>query len=283
MRRYLDERKAVIDAALEEVLPLQTVEPRILHEAMRYAVFTGGKRLRPVLCIAACKAVCGSPDSARFPALAVEILHTYTLVHDDLPSMDDDALRRGKPTVHVKFGEANAILTGDALQALAFELLARTPSCTHPHSHCLVMELAHAAGSQGVVGGQVDDLACIGSSDAGAVERIHLRKTAGLFRAALRMGGMAGNADESALDALGTYGTSLGLAFQIADDLLDSGNVGAAGSEAETTCLSVYEPGQARSLALQHIDAALSALDALPGENREPLDAIARYVVDRTC
>jgi len=270
----------VLDTALDEAMPPANTRPNALHEAMRYAVFTGGKRLRPILCLAACKAVSGSTGPACLPALAVELLHTYTLVHDDLPSMDNDTLRRGKPTVHVKFGEANAILTGDALQALAFELLSRSPAPSNWPSASFVMELARAAGSQGVVGGQIEDLAGNGGSDTEAVRQIHLRKTAGLFRAALRIGGMAGNGTEDEVDALGTYGISLGMAFQITDDLLDSVEENAADPGEETTCLSVYEPEQARHVAMQYIDTAVSALAIVPDRNRRPLEAIANYVVE---
>lgn len=276
---YLSARGMLVDSALDEAMPPADARPGILHEAMRYAAFTGGKRLRPILCMAAADIVCGSPDPARYPALAVEVLHTYTLVHDDLPGMDNDALRRGRPTVHVRFGEAHAILTGDALQTLAFELLARAPAVPRWSQGRFVTELARAAGSEGVVGGQVEDIG--GAVDAETIRRIHLRKTAGLFRAALRLGAMSANGTVTEVETLGAYGLALGMAFQIADDLLDADASHKTGAPAETTCLSVCGPDEARALARRHVDDALSAIAAMPADSALPLRAIADYVVDR--
>ncbi|MCK5851299.1 MAG: polyprenyl synthetase family protein, partial [Kiritimatiellae bacterium] len=239
-----------------------------------------------ILCLAACKAICGDSATAMYPAMAIEILHTYTLVHDDLPSMDDDIERRGKPTVHVVYGEANAVLTGDALQALAFELIANGTT-TPAQTVLLIKELAIAAGSQGVVGGQVEDLAAIGLTDKELIHWIHLHKTADLFYAAMRMGGIAANASEVELTTLGEYGQSLGLAFQIIDDILDeepteSDNSANETQNSETTCLAAHTPEEAKVLATSYINKALTASEALPTTNIEPLKAIAEFIITRT-
>ena len=281
---YLAERRRVVQAALEAEMPPATAPPAMLHSAMRYSVFSGGKRLRPILCLAAGEAAGGTPAAALRPALAVELLHTYTLIHDDLPCMDNDDLRRGRPTSHKVFGEANAVLAGDALQALAFELAARTvPPAAYPVA-ALVAELAAAAGSRGVVGGQVEDLAAAGQAvTAARLEFIHRHKTADLFRAALRMGAMCGNAGAAELAALTAYGVNLGLAFQIADDLLDAPPAGAPPppGKTELTCLAVWTPAEARAKAEALAAAATRALDGTDPARSEPLIAIARYVIAR--
>ena len=222
LMRYLAERRQMVDDALLRYLPPAATPPRRLHEAMHYSVFAAGKRLRPILCMAACEAVGGCAEAALLPGIAIEILHTYTLIHDDLPAMDDDDLRRGKPTNHKVFGEANAILAGDALLTLAFEWLGQ---CRVPEPYtpgALVVALARAAGSQGVVGGQVADLAAEGQTpDAAMLEYIHLHKTAALIQAAVSIGAMVGGATSAELDAVSRYGANVGLAFQIADDVLN--------------------------------------------------------------
>ena len=283
---YLEEKRELIDSELARVLPSEEEDPAILHKAMRYSVLSGGKRIRPILCLAAAASVGGTEAAAVLPAIAVELLHAYTLIHDDLPCMDDDDLRRGKPSLHVAFGEANAILAGDALQALAFECAARVPEGVAADE--MVLELARAAGSSGVVGGQVEDLASEGATpDAGILERIHRRKTASLFAAAVRMGGLAGGAGRKQLAALTRYGESLGFAFQIADDLLNTTSTSdelgkAAGSDAERgklTAVTVDGEDGARRRAKEMIKTAIAALEGL-GE-REPLMAIAEFVVNR--
>lgn len=273
---YLDDRRKMIDRCLDAVLPAETDPPLVLHKAMRYCVFSGGKRLRPILCLAAAEAVGGDPDVACSAAAAVEILHTYTLVHDDLPCMDDDDVRRGKPTVHVAFGEATAVLTGDALQALAYEVTTRTAVPARYPPRQLVLELAQAAGSRGVVGGQVEDLAMKGKTpEAEAIASIHRHKTADLFRAALRMGAVAGDADEAQLYRLSDYGLKLGLAFQVADDLLD------AERHDPASCLSVYEPDEAQRYATRLMEEAIAAIDSDDLGHRDALIAIARFAVQR--
>ncbi|MFO0981560.1 MAG: farnesyl diphosphate synthase [Planctomycetota bacterium] len=225
----LAELRAGIDRELAHWLPDVEVEPRVLHQAMHYAVFPGGKRLRPALMLLTCRAAggAGADERALPAAAALELIHCYSLVHDDLPCMDDDELRRGRPTCHVAFGEANALLAADALLTLAFEVIGASP--LEPAATVrLQMELARAAGSLGMVGGQVLDL--LGSSRAAGapggvtrrdVEQIHLRKTAALFAAAAKMGAIAAQADESQILALQEYGRMIGLGFQIVDDLLD--------------------------------------------------------------
>ncbi|MEM7200860.1 MAG: polyprenyl synthetase family protein [Planctomycetota bacterium] len=217
--RFAAEWRGRVEAALEAAVPAAAAAPTTLHQAMRHSVFAGGKRLRPLLALAGCRAVGGDPAVALRAAAGLECLHTYSLIHDDLPSMDDDDLRRGRPTCHVVFGEAMAILAGDALQALAFELAADAGPGA-------VLALARASGSVGMVGGQVADLEAerAGGADAtlDRVREIHERKTAALIRASLEVGAHAsGAASDEALARLGEYGGCLGLAFQIADDVLD--------------------------------------------------------------
>ena len=218
---FLEEARSLVDAALDRALPSPDVEPRRLHEAMRYAVFAGGKRLRPAIAIAACRAVGGADEDALSAGCALEMLHTYSLIHDDLPSIDDDDLRRGRPTCHKAYNEATAILAGDALQTEAFRVLVeetRSEEVIVP----LVRELALAAGSSGMVGGEIADIEAEGAEpELARAQFIHERKTAALFRASAVMGGLTGGATPEQLEALATYGAALGLAFQIVDDVLD--------------------------------------------------------------
>jgi geranylgeranyl diphosphate synthase, type II len=291
LKAYLADRRSRIDAELGRRLPDAGRRPAVLHAAMRYALFTGGKRLRPILCLAAADAVAPAPAAAEAvmrAALAVEVLHTYTLVHDDLPCMDDDDLRRGKPTVHVAYGEANAVLAGDALQTLAFAWLAEAEGPVPGTPGRLVAELAAAAGSAGVVGGQVEDIAAAGTTPtAEAVDFIHRHKTGDLFRAALRMGAIAAGADDAALDALTRYGAALGEAFQITDDLLDEaetaprpGRDGKA-RPVPLTCLAVMTREAARAKAHRLLAQAAAALAGFAEDARAPLEAIARHIGSR--
>ena len=278
LNSYLQQRSKMINAELETVLPAENTAPARLHKAMRYSVFTGGKRLRPVLCLAAAEAVGAPPESAIQPALAVELLHTYTLIHDDLPCMDNDDMRRGEPSSHKAFDEATAILAGDALQALAFEILTRAtlPSPYPPNQ--LIKELSRAAGSLGVVGGQMEDILFTKNKpDSKTLDFIHLHKTADLFRTAVRMGAIAGGADEKQLSAINDYGMNLGLAFQIADDLADIGKKG----KNETTCLSLYDSHSAGKKAQILINAAVSALSDFDQKLVEPLYSIAKFVIEK--
>ncbi len=272
---YLRERSALVDAHLDGLMPRATTAPRVLHEAMRYLLFPGGKRLRPVLAMAAAEAVGGAPEAALPAAAAVELIHTYSLVHDDLPCMDDDRERRGRPTVHVKFGEAVAVLAGDALQALAFEVLAAAASCGTERAVLAFRDLARAVGSQGLVGGQIDDLAFeSGAADAASVESIHERKSAALITASLVTGARLGGAQEAELDQLGRFGRMLGVAFQIVDDLLDRQD------EDGCSLLQVVDEPTAVARATVLLDAALGLIENW-GDRAEPLRELAHFAVRR--
>ncbi|MCX7590867.1 MAG: polyprenyl synthetase family protein [Kiritimatiellae bacterium] len=212
----------IVDEALDHYLPKPSSAPSTLHRAMRYSIFAGGKRLRPALCLAAAE-TCGGPIDNAIPlACALECVHTYSLIHDDLPAMDNDDFRRGRPTCHKVFGEAMAILAGDALLTFAFELAARARSQPRYPTATMVLELARAAGSRELVGGQVADLEAEGKRiTTAALKRIHQRKTAALIRCALRLGGMSVNCSPAQLQALTDFGAHVGLAFQVIDDILD--------------------------------------------------------------
>ena len=276
-RAYLAERGLLVERALEAALPPASDPPQALHAAMRHLVFPGGKRLRPALAFAGAEAV-GSPVDAALPlAAAVELVHTYSLVHDDLPCMDDDAERRGRPTVHVAFGEATAVLAGDALLACAFETLAGAPGAPGGERRLAALrELAAAAGSRALVGGQVDDLLFdAGRADAASVESIHERKSAALITASIVGGAWLGGADAELVARLRRFGRAVGVAFQIADDLLDA-------EEESTGCSLVpllgLERARARAEAL--LAAGLEEIEEL-GLQAEPLRALAHFAVRR--
>lgn len=223
----IEDARRRVDEALAHYLPAadegaSVLCPSRLASAMRYSVLGGGKRLRPILCLLAAEACGADPDDAMPAACALELVHTYSLIHDDLPAMDDDDLRRGRPTCHKAFDEATAVLAGDGLLTLAFELLARHVRPAEAAIAC-VRALAEGAGPEGMVGGQMADLQAEGRTDATlpALEAIHRRKTGALLRASLRLGGLVAGADEARLRALDAYGRAVGLAFQIVDDLLD--------------------------------------------------------------
>ncbi len=245
----------IIEKTLDEVLPKADECPTALSEGMRYAVGTGGKRIRPLVCLASSVAVGGKSEDARYPAAAIELLHNYTLVHDDLPAMDNDTMRRGKPTVWTKFGEANAILVGDALQALAFKTAAKAPR----NAGDIVSVLGTAG--VGVVRGQVEDIAK--SKD---IEFVYEHKTADLFIASAAMGGFAGGGSSADIDALMTFALNLGLAFQYEDDLLDGD--------------SPYTREKTESLVREATSAAVDALSKLPGDTGF-LWALAQKLVGR--
>lgn len=214
---YLAHVREHIDQELDRLLPSPTTKPARLHEAMRYSVFAGGKRLRPALCIASCEALGGAKNAALLPAVALEALHTYTLIHDDLPAMDNDDMRRGKPSCHKAFDEATAILTGDALLTYAFQWLADTGDTRFVH------ELATATGSLGTIGGQSDDMQAKNKTlTEEAILSIHERKTSMLFSVSCRLGGIAANVTDADIDILGQWGKSLGVTFQLLDDVCDN-------------------------------------------------------------
>lgn len=276
---YLSERKGFVERHLFTTLPEVGSRPEKLTEAMHHAVLAGGKRLRPILCLAAAEAAGGAFTDALCPASAIELLHAYTLVHDDLPCMDNDLLRRGLPTVHAKYGEATAVLTGDALLTLAFEVLAQTIQKREGTLAQLTRELAVAAGAKGVIAGQIEDLADGGTPTRAQMEYIFERKTAALFKAACRMGVIAVDGKREVLEALGSYGANLGFAFQVIDDLLDQDD-SADEEQVGFSCLAVMTPQEACALAAEYTRRAVQSLENLPG-NSEPLKLLAESLLKR--
>ena len=285
------ERQARIEQVLETVLPREDVAPGRLHAAMRYAVLGGGKRVRPLLAYAAGELAQAAPHRVDRAAAAVELIHAYSLVHDDLPCMDDDRLRRGKPTVHMQFDEATALLVGDSLQSLAFHLLAE-PGLVEPAQVQveLVALLAGAAGSRGMAGGQAIDLGSVGKSlSVTELEFMHVHKTGALIRAATLMGAKCGSAlDAAQLRSLDHFAKFIGLAFQVVDDVLDADGTTAslgktAGKDAKNnkpTYVGALGLERARAMALELRDDAVSALDALP-ERGGSLRQLAEFIVSR--
>ncbi|WP_288920683.1 polyprenyl synthetase family protein [uncultured Ottowia sp.] len=290
---------ARVERALDEWMPAQA--PAGLGEVMRYAVQGGGKRLRPLLALAACEAVEGAPQAALRAACAVELIHAYSLVHDDMPCMDNDVLRRGKPTVHVQFGQAQALLAGDALQALAFEILTPEPSAAASADMPAAMQaalcrlLARAAGADGMAGGQAIDLASVGLPlTEPELRAMHRRKTGALLLASVRMGAAcaAHPLPAAALQALDAYGQALGLAFQVVDDVLDvtadsallgktAGKDAAAGKPTYVSLLGLEAARQLAADLLAQAENALNALQASGLAHTQPLHALARQVVQR--
>ena len=293
LKGYLRERAVLVDAALDRWLPREEILPPRLHQAMRYSVFAGGKRLRPILIIAACEAVGGPPERALPAACAIEMIHTYSLIHDDLPAMDDDDFRRGHPTNHKVFGEANAILAGDALLTEAFRLLADAEANrgVDPAVSLRVIEtIARCAGSQGMVGGQVVDMESEENPvDFATLQYIHTRKTGALILASIQAGAWLGGGNDEQVAALTRYGETAGLAFQIADDILDiigdqrelGKDVGSDQARGKATYPALLGLSEARRRAGELRELAIAALQPL-GTSAEPLRAIARYIVERT-
>lgn len=279
LNAYLAERRALVERHLFACLPAPSERPAQLAEALGHAVRSGGKRLRPILALAAAEAAGGSPADALLPGCAVELLHTYTLVHDDLPCMDNDLLRRGQPTVHAKYGEALGVLVGDALQTLAFEVLARTPEKRPGTVARLVGELAAAAGAVGVIGGQVEDIRCAAAPSRAVIDYVFQHKTADLFRAAARLGALAAGASEPDLGRLSAYADALGFAFQIIDDLLDAQEA-KADNKPELSCLDVLTADEARAWAARLTRDGIAQLEGLPGETA-PLAALAADLLNR--
>ena len=290
LRVWSSLRLAEVEAALSHWVAEGA--PERLSDAMRYAVLDGGKRLRPLLVLAAGEAVRGNPEAALRAACAVELIHAYSLVHDDMPCMDNDVLRRGKPTVHVKFGEAGALLAGDALQALAFELLVpegdAVPAAIQAR---LCRLLARAAGHEGMAGGQAIDLASVGVAlDESSLRRMHRMKTGALLQGSVMMGVACGEAPAPAQDALRSYGAALGLAFQVVDDILDvtqdSATLGkTAGKDAaqsKPTYVSLMGLDGAHAHADDLLAQALAALDSSRLHDTQALHALAVMVVRRS-
>lgn len=268
VQQYLKEKRELVDRLLDRYLPSEDTEPRSLHTAMRYSVMAGGKRLRPILALATYEycggSIKGVPPPIHYVAAALEMVHTYSLIHDDLPCMDDDDLRRGMPTCHKKFGEAIAVLAGDALHDLAFSLVAQTGSTE------AVVELADAIGTGGMIGGQLADVEAEGRDiTREGIIYIHTKKTAALIRSSVRLGALLAKADEQQLSKLTTYGEKIGLAFQIIDDILDiegdqellGKNVGADRKRQKATYPKVVGLKQARQDASQLIEDAINLFD----------------------
>ncbi|PKM85919.1 MAG: geranyl transferase [Firmicutes bacterium HGW-Firmicutes-12] len=293
LRSYLEKNVAVIDEALALLLPAQNTYPQIIHEAVSYSMFAGGKRLRPILCLASAEAI-GKESTAIIPvACALEMIHTYSLIHDDLPAMDNDDYRRGKLTNHKVFGEGIAVLAGDALLTQAFEVLASYGLSVKDKDKsavmCVINEIAQASGSQGMVGGQSVDLKSEGKSiDEATLTYIHRHKTGALFRASIRSGAILSQASKEQLHAFTIYAENFGLAFQITDDLLDIvGNsqklgkpVGSDLRNEKVTFPSIYGLDKSKWMAVQTVEKAVEALRYLPG-NTEPLKLLVEYLLKR--
>jgi geranylgeranyl diphosphate synthase type II len=286
---YIKVRCDAVNRALDGFLPSSSTRPATLHKAMRYSLFAGGKRLRPVLCIAAAEACGGGMDDAMPMACAVECVHTYSLIHDDLPAMDDDDYRRGKPTNHKVFGEGIAILAGDALLTQAFEIAARCRARRRYSHQEVILELARGAGSLQLIAGQVADLE--GENKALSVAQlryIHERKTSALLRSAVRLGGMSANCTKSQLGVLTVFGHHVGLAFQIIDDILDvtqtTEKLGkTAGKDAaarKATYPAIVGLEKSRRIAGRLTRRAFAALGVFRGRAKA-LEALAEYLLKR--
>lgn len=282
-------KAALVDEALEGFLPPAETYPPLIHEAIRYSVMSGGKRLRPVLVMASAEAVGGDPALVLPAACSLELIHSYSLVHDDLPAMDDDDFRRGRPTCHKVFGEAAAILAGDALLTLAFGVLAECKGVRADHIARVLAEVALAAGSRGLIGGQVvDTLSTDEEIDGRTLEYIHRHKTGALYRAAVRAGAILAGAADRQLTALTGYAEHLGLAFQIKDDILDiEGDeavlgkpVGSDLKNKKATYPSLYGLAGSREKALREARGAMAALTGF-GEEADFLRKLVQFVIDR--
>jgi geranylgeranyl diphosphate synthase type II len=289
----LEERRRLVEQALDGALPPESAWPPTIHRAVRYSLFAGGKRIRPLLVLAAGEAVGGSRDEVMPLACAVEMIHTYSLVHDDLPAMDDDDLRRGKPTSHKVFGEGIAILAGDALLTHAFHLMVAAPAGDGRDGLARRLAataiLAEAAGTAGMIGGQVMDLESEGRTlDAPALERMHRAKTGALLGACVRGGAVLGGGGDEDRGRLDRYASAIGLAFQVVDDVLDETGAAhelgkTAGKDAragKATYVSVHGLEASRRMARRLLDEALSAVAPL-GARGHLLEGLARLIVER--
>ena len=291
LKAYLQDRQKIVEAALEHYLPGEDNIPTDIYKAVRYSVFNGGKRIRPILCLAAADAVGGDLGPAIPVACAMELIHSYSLIHDDLPAMDDDDFRRGKPTCHKVFGEDIAILAGDALLTEAFVLLSRTEKVrlSAEKRIAVIQEIAQAAGIDGMVGGQALDVLSEKSvSDENTLYEIHRRKTGALIVAAVKSGAIIFNACKDKIQALAQYGINVGLAFQIADDILNvEGDRELMGKETgsdaalnKLTYPSLLGLDLAKEKLANYIDAAIASLSGFD-ERAQPLLVIARYIMER--
>lgn len=291
-RTELAERAKLVNEALERLLPPADAYPPSIHQAVRYSVFAGGKRLRPILVMAGAEAVGGTAESVLPAACAVELLHTYSLVHDDLPAMDNDDLRRGQPTCHKVFGEATAILTGDALLTMCFDILTQLPqNGSIPSENVLrvISELAEATGTRGLIGGQVVDLTSEGDAvNEEILKFIHSHKTGALIKVSVRAGAILSGASGAQLDRLTDYAGNLGLAFQIVDDILDvvgderviGKPVGSDQRNQKATYPALFGLGASRQKAAEAAASALSALDGF-GAEAGFLRRLIHFVINR--
>ena len=289
LNEYIAAQQKIVDAALDQWVPSESTDPSTIHKAMRYSLFAGGKRIRPLLAIAAADAVSDAPIGVESAACSLELIHTYSLIHDDLPALDNDDLRRGRPTCHKVFGDAMAILAGDALLTLAFEVLAKLEAVDAVRRVRLVHELATASGTVGgMIGGQVHDIEGEGKfPTAQLLDSIHRAKTGALLRASVRMGAIYAGADDVQLDALTRFGEHVGLAFQIVDDVLDveqssealGKTAGKDAAQKKITFPAVYGIERSREMAEQErIEAhlALKIFDDRAERLRELADLIVR-------
>lgn len=289
LKPWLKIKQKEVDVALGRFLPRENAAPKTIHKAMRYSIFAGGKRLRPILCLAAAEACGGEVEDALAPACATEVMHTYSLVHDDLPCMDDDDLRRGRPTSHKVFGEGMAVLTGDALLTEVFTIIARAPATKRYGVKEYVEEISTTGGSKKLIGGQVLDLEGEGKQlTKKDLVKIHEAKTAALLTAAVRLGAMTANATPRKLEALTTFGYNLGLAFQVIDDILDvtqtTEKLGKTAGKDEAVDKSTYPAilglEKSRKEAARLTRKALKALEVF-GKKGKRLEQIARYLLER--
>ncbi|HOC57971.1 MAG TPA: polyprenyl synthetase family protein [Verrucomicrobiota bacterium] len=286
---FLATRAAAVDRALDRFLPAATAKPATIHRAMRYSLFAGGKRIRPALCLAAAAAVGGDEAQALPLACAVECIHTYSLVHDDLPAMDDDDYRRGKLTSHRVFGEGIAVLAGDALLTQAFEIAARCRGWPRYSHQAIILELARAAGSLQLIAGQVADLESEGKRiSARQLRYIHERKTSALLCCSVQLGGMSANCTPPQLESLACFGHNVGLAFQVIDDILDVtqtseklGKTAGKDSRAQkATYPSILGLDRSRRIAAQLTRRAFNALRGFKGK-AVALEALAEFLLRR--
>ncbi|MBW2595515.1 MAG: polyprenyl synthetase family protein [Deltaproteobacteria bacterium] len=290
LEEYLETKKRIVDRALEEYLPKKDGFSSEISESMRYTLFAGGKRIRPVLCMASAEAVGGSADSVLPVACAIEMIHTYSLIHDDLPSMDNDDYRRGKPSNHKVFGEGVAVLAGDALLTEAFCLMSRgTPEVSSKKTLAVLHEISTAAGFRGMIGGQVADLKAEGEKvDMEMVNYIHTHKTEMLITVSVRAGALIAGAGEDDLNALSEYGKKTGLAFQIADDILDiessrevlGKDVGSDEGLGKATYPALIGLEESKDRTRKLVEDALSNISRFD-EKAEPLRMIARFIAER--
>jgi geranylgeranyl diphosphate synthase type II len=290
LKKYLRTRQKEIDRALDRYLPKAGTKPATLHKAMRYSLFAGGKRLRPILCLAAAEACRGSVNNALPLACAVECIHTYSLVHDDLPSMDNDDFRRGRPTCHKVFGDGIAVLAGDALLTIAFEIVSTAKPTSRYDISILLREVAVAAGSQRLIAGQVADLEAEGKRvKRDQLRFIHENKTAAMLKSSVRLGAMSANAEARKLSAITQFGERLGLAFQVIDDILDVTQTSeilgkSAGKDLvakKATYPAVIGLEKSRAEASQLTRQAHDALSVFRGDDAQRLHALANYLLER--